>query len=92
MVTVLDVYLTIRFAEHFPEIEQNPIGRMIIEFDNNKIQLLSAFRCGSTILASNFIIILFFLQKRHHWVTPVIYTSIVIWGLEQLYTLWQFTL
>lgn len=91
-VTVLDVYLTIRFAHFMPEMELNPINKMIIEFDNNKVQLMSAFRCGSTMFAANLLIILFFLQKRHHWITPVIYISSIIWGLEQLYTLWMFTL
>ena len=38
-ISAIDVYYAIKWRETLPELEENPIGRMLIKYDANDISL-----------------------------------------------------
>ena len=49
-ISAIDVYYAIKWRECLPELEENPIGRMLIEYDENDVSLFMGLKVAGTVL------------------------------------------
>jgi len=63
-ISAIDVYYAIKWREQLPELEQNPIGRMLIEYDENDVSLFMGLKVAGTVLVLGMLQNCFLLSKR----------------------------
>lgn len=63
-ISAIDVYYAIKWRETLPELEENPIGRMLIKYDANDISLFMGLKVAGTVLVLGMLQNCFLLLKR----------------------------
>ncbi|HTI50522.1 MAG TPA: hypothetical protein VL475_06215 [Planctomycetaceae bacterium] len=64
LVSAIDVYLTVRFHETLPELEQNPFGLMLLEMSDWNPSLLIGVKFMGTTLVLGFLTTLYAWNRR----------------------------
>ena len=63
-ISAIDVYYAIKWREYLLELEQNPIGRMLIKYDADDISLFMGVKVAGTVLVLGMLQNCFLLSKR----------------------------
>lgn len=84
-VSAYDTYLIIKFARCLIELEENPIGKWLIEINNGDVSVFVRSKIAGTILVASILLLMKRFQSRI--VFPVT-TSIASW---QVGLLWYLT-
>jgi len=63
-ISAVDVYYATKWSETLPELEQNPIGRMLIKYNSDDISLFMGLKVAGTVLVLGILQNAFLLGKR----------------------------
>ena len=63
-ISAIDVYYAIKWRETLPELEENPIGRMLINYDANDISFFMGLKVAGTVLVLGILQNAFLLGKK----------------------------
>tara|TARA_R100000008_G_scaffold52825_1_gene32013 strand:+ start:99 stop:503 length:405 start_codon:yes stop_codon:yes gene_type:complete len=74
IISAIDVYWSIVNQSVLWEMEQNPIGRYLIEKDGGSIALFMAIKVGGTIIALGVLVFLYHWKQKYAWPTITILT------------------
>jgi len=65
LVSAIDSYFVVRFRERLPDLEENPVGRYLLELQNGHIGILLRAKAAGTIAVLNVLAALYI--YRHRW-------------------------
>ena len=74
IISAIDVYWSIVNQSVLWEMEQNPIGRYLIEKDGGSIALFMAIKVGGTIIALGVLVFLYHWKQKYAWPIIIILT------------------
>ena len=74
IISAIDIYWSIINQSVLWEMEQNPIGRYLIEKDGGSIALFMAIKVGGTIIALGVLVFLYHWKQKYAWPTIIILT------------------
>jgi len=65
LVSAVDSYFVVRFRDLLPELEENPVGRYLIELQNGRVDVLLRAKAAGTITVLGILAGLYI--YRHRW-------------------------
>ena len=69
LVSAIDSYFVVRFRELLPDLEENPVGRYLLELQNGHIGILLRAKAAGTIAVLSVLAGLYI--YRHRWAAPI---------------------
>ena len=79
LVGAIDVYWSIKTADHLNENELNPVGRWLIKFDNGSVATFMGIKVFTMTLALGILILL--RKYKHGWIVTTALLIFQFWLL-----------
>jgi hypothetical protein len=84
IISSVDVYWSIVNQDMMMELEENPIGRYLIEKDDGSIALFMCIKVAGTIIALGVLVVLYHWKRKYAWPIIIVLTIAQFWLLNYL--------
>ena len=84
IISSIDIYWAITNQDMMMELEENPVGRYLIEKDDGSIALFMCVKVAGTVIALGSLVILYHWKKKYAWPIIIALTIAQFWLLHYL--------
>ena len=84
IISSIDIYWAIVNQDMIMELEENPIGRYLIEKDDGSVALFMCIKVTGTVIALGSLVVLYHWKKKYAWPIIIALTIAQFWLLNYL--------